>query len=158
MDQDAGVQLVDMNLDDIEILQILASGPSTTIHRYTSYDINGYTFYTRAQDNKNTNQNISVQTDTYDCDGNRETYYGFIEKIWELEYRENLKVPLFRCQWIRLPNRVKTDKYGMTNVNFRCLSYREQPFVLVKDVTQVFYVKDPDPANKEEHHIVLQGK
>jgi hypothetical protein len=46
----------------------------------------------------------------------------------------------------------------MTNVNFRFLGYREQPFVLAKDVTQVFYVKDPDPANKEQHHIVLQGK
>jgi hypothetical protein len=53
---------------------------------------------------------------------------------------------------------VKTDKYGMTNVNFRFLSYREQPFVLAKDVAKVFYVKDPDPSNKEEHHIVLQGK
>jgi hypothetical protein len=53
---------------------------------------------------------------------------------------------------------VKTDKYGMTNVNFIFLSYREQPFVLAKDVTQVFYVKDPDLANKEEHHIVLQEK
>jgi hypothetical protein len=53
---------------------------------------------------------------------------------------------------------VKTDKYGMTNVNFRFLSYIEQPFVLAKDVTQVFYVKDPDLANKEEHHIVLQKK
>jgi hypothetical protein len=38
MDQDAVVQLVDTNPDDIEILQILASVPSTTIHRYTSYD------------------------------------------------------------------------------------------------------------------------
>jgi hypothetical protein len=53
---------------------------------------------------------------------------------------------------------VKTDKYGMTNANFRFLSYREQPFILAKDVTHVFYVKDPDPAYKEEHHIVLQGK
>jgi hypothetical protein len=53
---------------------------------------------------------------------------------------------------------VKTDKYGMTNVNFRFLDYREQPFVLAKDVTQVFYVKDLDPTNKEEHHIILQGK
>jgi hypothetical protein len=47
MDHDAGVQLVDMNTDDIEILQILASGASTMIHRYTSYDNNGYAFYTR---------------------------------------------------------------------------------------------------------------
>jgi hypothetical protein len=128
------------------------------IHTYTSYDINGCTFYTRAQDNKKTNQNSGVQTDTYDCDGNREMYYGFIEEIWELEYRENSKVPLFHYQWIKLPNGVKTDKYGMTNVNFRFLDYREQPFVLAKDFTQVFYVKDLDPANKEEHHIVLQGK
>jgi hypothetical protein len=119
MDQDTGVQLVDMNPDAIEILQILASGPLTTIHTYTSYNINGYTFYTRAQDNKKTNQNSGVQTDAYDCDGNRKTYYEFIEEIWELEYRENLKVPLFHCQWIKLHNGVKTDKYGMTNVNFR---------------------------------------
>jgi hypothetical protein len=158
MDQDAGVQLVDTNLDNIEIWQILASGPSTTIHTYTSYDINSYTFYTRAQDNKKINQNSGVRTNAYDCDGNRETYYGFIEEIWELEYRENLKVPLFCCQWIRLPNGVKTDKYGMTNVYFRYLGYREQPFVLAKYVTQVFYVKDPDLANKKEHHIILQGK
>jgi hypothetical protein len=66
--------------------------------------------------------------------------------------------PLFRCKWIRLPDGVKTDKYGMTNVNFRFLGYREQPFVLAKDDTQVFYVKDPDLANKEGHHIILQGK
>jgi hypothetical protein len=46
----------------------------------------------------------------------------------------------------------------MTNVNFRFLGYREQPFVLTKDITQVFYIKDPNLANKEEHHIVLQGK
>jgi hypothetical protein len=60
MVQDAGVQLVDTNPNDIEILQILASGPSTMIHRYTSHDINDYTFYTRAQDNKKTNQNSDV--------------------------------------------------------------------------------------------------
>jgi hypothetical protein len=60
MDQDVGVQLVDMNTDDIEILQILASGPSTMIHRYIAYDINDYTFYTRAQDNKKTNKNRGV--------------------------------------------------------------------------------------------------
>jgi hypothetical protein len=157
MDQDTSVQLVDTKPDDIEILQILASGPSTMIHRYTSYDINVYTFYTRAQDNKITNQNSSVQTDANDCDGKQETYNGFIEEIWELEYKENFKVPLFHCQWIRLPNGVKTDKYCIINVNFRFLDYREQPFVLAKDVTHVFYVKDPHLGNKEEHHIDLQG-
>jgi hypothetical protein len=97
VDQDAGVQLVDTNPNGIEMLQILDRGPSAMIHGYTSYDINSYTFYTRVQDNKKTNQSSGVRTDAYDCDGNKETYYGFIEDIWEQEYRENLKVPLFRC-------------------------------------------------------------
>jgi hypothetical protein len=60
MEHDAGVQLVDINPDDTEILQILASGPLAMIHTYTSYDINGYTFYIRAEDNKKTNQNNGV--------------------------------------------------------------------------------------------------
>jgi hypothetical protein len=53
---------------------------------------------------------------------------------------------------------VKADKYDTTNVNFRFLSYGEQPFVLAKNVTQVFYVKDLDPANKEDDHIIHQEK
>jgi hypothetical protein len=71
LDKDVGVEPVDKNLDDIVLLQILANESSTTIHTYKSYDINSYTFYTRAQDNKSVN----------DCDGNKEAYYGFIEEI-----------------------------------------------------------------------------
>jgi hypothetical protein len=51
-----------------------------------------------------------------------------------------LNVSLFRSQWIRLSNGVKTDKYGMTNVNFKFLGYRDQLFVLAKDVKQVYKV------------------
>ena len=40
----------------------------------------------------------------------------------------------------------------------KLIGYREEPFILANDVMQVFYVKDPDPANKEERHVVLQGK
>ena len=40
-----------------------------------------------------------------------EIYYGFIEEMWELEYGP-LKIPLFRCQWVKLPKGVFTDKYG----------------------------------------------
>ena len=33
-------------------LQWLARGPSITVQKYQGYEINGYTFYTRAQDKK----------------------------------------------------------------------------------------------------------
>ena len=69
-----------------------------------------------------------------------------------------LKVPLFRCQWVKLLWSVKIDKYGTTTVDQKLVGYKEEPFVLANDVMQVFYVKDPGVANKEECHMVLQEK
>ena len=46
----------------------------------------------------------------------------------------------------------------MITMDLKLIGYREQPFVLAKDIAQVFYVKDPDPTIKEERHMVLQGK
>ena len=37
---------------------------------------------------------------------------------------------------------VDIDEYGMTTVDLKELGYQDEPFVLVKDVTQVFYVQD----------------
>ena len=45
-----------------EQLQWLARGPSITVMQYQGYEINGYTFYTRAQDEKSTNQNSGVRS------------------------------------------------------------------------------------------------
>ena len=132
----------------------MAQGPSTTILTFQGYDINGYTYYTRAQDKKSTSQNSGVRIDAYDSNANRQTYYGFIEEIWELDYGP-LKVPLFRCQWVRLPGGVTIDKYGFTTVDLKHVGYRDEPFVLADSVTQIFFVTDP--SNKERH-VVLQGK
>ena len=77
-------------------LQCLARGPSMIIMQYQWYEINGYTFYTRAQDEKSTNQNSIVLIDAIGNDRNKDNYFGVIEEIWELDYGP-LKIPLFRC-------------------------------------------------------------
>jgi len=155
-------------------VQWLARGPSNTVHRYQGYEINGYTFYTTAQDKKSTNQNSGVRM----CVGNniekKDNYYGVIEEIWELEYGP-IVVPVFRCQWVAGGAVIK-DRYGMTTVDLLKTGYKDDPFVLAKDVTQVFYVKDMSSKpkkkttdksqNKSENksedepkrHIVLPGK
>ena len=69
-----------------EQLQWLARGLSMTIMQYQAYEINGYTFYTRAQDEKSTNQNSGVRIDAIGNDGNKDSYFEVIEEIWELEY------------------------------------------------------------------------
>ena len=54
-----------------------------------------------------------------------------------------MKIPLFHCQWVKLTGKgVDIDEYGMTMVDLKELGYRDEPFVLTKDVTQVFYVQD----------------
>jgi hypothetical protein len=34
--------------------------------------------------------------DATDNNGKKETYYGYTEEVWELDYRPILKIPLFR--------------------------------------------------------------
>jgi hypothetical protein len=60
--------------------------------------------------------------------------------------------------------------YEMTTVDLNNLGYRNEPFVLAKDVNQVFYVKDMSTKpkkgktndnssdNEPKRHIVLLGK
>nr|CAH66657.1 OSIGBa0092J07.3 [Oryza sativa] len=129
------------------------------------YEINGYTFYTRAQDMKSTNQNSAVRVDAMGHDGTTATYYGAIEDIWELDYGP-LKVPLFRCQWVRLTGGgVMIDDSGMTTVDLNKVGYSDEPFVLANDVTQVFFVKDMSSKGKKgrgpdepKRQVVLPGK
>jgi hypothetical protein len=62
-------------------LYCLARPPSSTICIFQGYEINGNTFYTVAQDKKSTNQNSGVCFDATDDNGQKDTYYGYIEEI-----------------------------------------------------------------------------
>ena len=144
---------------------MLAASPSSTVLNFQGYEINGNTFYTIAQDKKSTNQNSGVRFDAIDENGQKDTYYGYIEEIWELDYGPNFKVPLFRCKWVKLTGGgVKVDnKYGMTTVDLNNLMKNlDEPFVLANDVAQVFYVKDMSTKprkkiNKRIHRLLSQS-
>jgi hypothetical protein len=130
-------------------IRIIAVGPLFTITRYEGMDVNGYTFYTMTQDKKSVYQNSSVRVravidDSHDDDDDMETdtYYGPIEKIWELGY-VGLKVALFGCRWVTNGKRAESkDKYGYVNVDLRVFGYKNEPFVFANNVEQVFYVPD----------------
>ena len=76
-------------------LYSLEREPSSTVMTYKGYEINGNTFYTIAQDQKSTNQNNGVRFDAATNRG-KDTYYGYIVDIWELDYGNDIKVPLFK--------------------------------------------------------------
>src|SRR3954465_13394793 len=95
-----------------------------------------------------------VRFDATNEDGTKDTYYGYIDEIWELDYGPTFKVPLFRCSWVNMNvDGIKVDQlYGMTTVDLKNLGHTDDPFVLAKDVAQVFYVKDMSsrPKKKEK--------
>ena len=83
-----------------------------------------------------------------------------------------LKIPLFKCKWVNNKGGgVKTDNFGMRIVDLNKIGYKDEPFVLANDVSQVFYVKDMSSkpsikkgadnksiADEPKRHIVLPGK
>jgi hypothetical protein len=117
-------------------LYYLARPPSLTICTFRGYEINGNIFYTVAQDKKSTNQNSGVHFDATDDNGQKDTYYGYIEEIWEFEYGPTFKIPLFRCKWVKLTGGgvVVDQKYGMTTVDLNNLAYMDEPFVLANGI------------------------
>ena len=77
---------------------------------------------------KSTNQNSGVRFDATDNNEKKDTYYGYIEEIWELDYGPTLKVSLFRRKWVKLTGGgVDVDqKYGMTTVDLNNLAYMDK--------------------------------
>ena len=44
---------------------------------------------------------------------------------------------------------ITIDRYGMIIVDFKKIGYKEEPFILAKDVAQVFYVKDMSSKHRK---------
>jgi hypothetical protein len=73
-------------VDEEKMIHALVQGPSWHVTTWQVYDINGFTFYTKAKDKKSHHQNSGVRVDALDSEGNLNTYYGYIDEIWELTY------------------------------------------------------------------------
>ena len=64
-------------------------------------------------------------------------------------------MPIFKCRWVHGRQGVTKDMYGFTTVDLKQVGYKEEPFLLADQVSQVFYVTD---TMDERRHVVLPGK
>ncbi|XP_040378937.1 uncharacterized protein LOC121054146 [Oryza brachyantha] len=133
----------------------LVCGPSSIVNSWKGYDINGFTLYTSTKDMKSTTQNIGVRVEAIDTNGEKKSYYGTIQEIWELDYGLNIQIPVLCCQWFKDTTGVSVDDYGLTIVDDSKTGHKDDPWVLAEHVAQVFYVKDP---SNERKTIVVSGK
>jgi hypothetical protein len=136
------------------IMKMLASRPSSCVISWQTNDINGYTYYTKEKDKRSAAQNSGIHIEAFDPLGVKTMNYGYIQDIWELDYGARLQTPVFKCEWVKHPNSVSVDNYGLTLVDLRNLGHKDDPWVLVDHVTQVFYVLDPETGK----HVVVSGK
>ena len=78
---------------------------------WRTYDISGFTFYTKSKDQKILAQNSGVRCEALDSEtGEETTYFGFVEDIWELYYG-TFQIPVFQCQWVE-DKHVTVDNMG----------------------------------------------
>jgi hypothetical protein len=105
---------------------------------------------------KSVAQNSGVRIDAFDLHGQKTTYFGFIEEIWELDYGPSMKITLFKCQWVQHLVGVIVDNYGLTLVDLNKVGYKDDPWVLAECVAQVFYVLDP--ADEKMHVVISESK
>jgi hypothetical protein len=136
------------------MMKMLASRPSNCITSWQAYDISGYTYYTKEKDKKSVTQNSGIHIEAIDPQGLNITYYGCIQDIWELDYGLRIRIPVFRCQWVKHPNGVNVDNYRVTLVDLKNVGHQDDPCVLIDCVAHVFYVLDP----KTGKHVVVSGK
>ena len=134
-----------------ETLTLLVAGLKFVVISCTAYKVNNCIFYTKSMDEKNTIQNSSVtlETESMQFSTSKDTnfvlgsmaYYEFIEEIWEVGYSK-FSVPFIA-------------ESGFTLVDFRKIGYRDEPFIMVQQASQVFYIKDP---MSEHWYVILHGK
>lgn len=108
--------LVENGVEVPEEIQILANEPFMIATKYSSYTINGFIFHTKPSDEGRPVQSSGVaivaQTSCFE-NGNvnpvvrNKTYYGIINEIVELNYRNKGNVVLFNV--IGLTTVYKTD-------------------------------------------------
>ena len=72
-------------------------------------------------------------------------FYGVIEEIWVLDYTF-FKVLVLKCAWVNNHGGVKTNDLGFTLVELERYGHKDNPFILVSQAKQVFYVQDPKNA------------
>jgi hypothetical protein len=152
--------LKDLNLpigetEEEKTIHLLTSSPHSLVISWQAYDINGCTLYTEAKDSRSHCQNSGVRVDAEDSTGQKYTYYGYIEELWELNFGMFVQIPIFNCQWVKHPQGVEIDDYGFTIIDLTNVGHKDEPWVLAATVAQVFYVLDPKDKKK---YIIVPRK
>ncbi|XP_042988691.1 uncharacterized protein LOC122316221 [Carya illinoinensis] len=122
----------------------LACGPDPCVASYAGCIMNGVRFHTQERERHRRTQNCGVVVHG-EHQGSPVEFYGLLHDIIEIRYMGWRKVYLFQCTWYDVgdPRRGIRVRDHLTLVNTGRQWYKDEPFALASQVTQVFYLPDP---------------
>ncbi|XP_042944749.1 uncharacterized protein LOC122278634 [Carya illinoinensis] len=132
------------NIESIsDDIYALACGPDPWVASHDACIMNGTRFHTVARGQYRRTQNSGLvvkgehQSKPID-------FYGVLLDILRLRYMGWRHVYLFRCDWFDVGDRRRGIRVGhhITSVNTSRKWYKDEPFALASQATQVFYLKD----------------
>ncbi|GJV27723.1 putative reverse transcriptase domain, ribonuclease H-like domain, aspartic peptidase domain protein [Tanacetum coccineum] len=132
----------------------LANGPSWTPVSVNSCVVDGVRYVVHSRDERRTTQNNGICSPGPDG----EMYYGQLQEIIEFKYLL-FKVALFRVKWFDTSNKGrKVNKLvlrnNMTQIDCSREAFKDDQYILVTQVKQVFYLEDKTkPHWKVVEHV-----
>lgn len=81
-------------------------------------------------------------------------YYGKLEEVLKLTYRNGHHIMLFKCHWFDSTRNLKVDKHRMTIVNVKSQLNAEDVFVLASQATQVYYAPNITNQSSQWYTVV----
>jgi hypothetical protein len=121
---------------------------SIIVKSYGRYDVNAFHFYSTIFEASRllaATTNTGVVTRTVDAQGHESKYYRIIKNIIEYNFarNKNLKIVFFYCDWFDLNHGTRENEFGMVEVKHTHWLRGCDPFVLVHQVEQVYYMTYP---------------
>ncbi|XP_042959909.1 uncharacterized protein LOC122294953 [Carya illinoinensis] len=130
--------------DDVaDDIYALACGPDPWVSSYSACIMNGIRFHTIKHGEFRATQNSGVVVQG-EHRSQPVDFYGVLIDILQLRYMGWRHVYLFRCDWFDIGDRRRGIRVGdhLTSVNTARKWYKDEPFALACQASQVFYLKD----------------
>jgi hypothetical protein len=132
-------------------LRRVADGFDYRVRSYSSYDVNGYHFWTRSHEASRPNRkttNSGVFTPGLD----NVEYYGRIEEIYELSFHgfKHLNPVIFKCHWFDPEVTRRTySNLGLVEVQQDSVLPGDDVYIVAQQAIQVYYL--PYACQTKEH-------
>ncbi|KAH0705893.1 hypothetical protein KY285_010421 [Solanum tuberosum] len=160
------VKELEVTSDILKNIKVLVKGPSCIAKKFNAYDLyNGYRFRTKQSEEYLETQNSGVmvisKTESYASSSDNApksaniSYYGRLTEIVELNYYEEFKVVLFKCDWVDVTKGrgVMEDDLGNLEARKVCGP------TLLKDIWKLPPGKTVDvPFNSRNQTIGKEGR